>query len=268
MPAGAGAGGGETGLRLLFIGDVVGQAGCNLVQARLPAYRRQEAIDFVVANGENSAEGNGILPSSAEQLFAAGVDVITTGNHGLRRREIFRYMEENPYLLRPANYHSEAPGRGYCLYDGLRWRFLVINLQGVAFMDPQRNPFETVDALLASADAPNILVDFHAEATAEKAALAYYLDGRVTAVLGTHTHVPTADERVLPGGTGFITDAGMCGGSHSVLGVKAELAVRRMRTGLPTRFENDPSDCILCGVQLEVDERIGKTTKIDRVLLK
>lgn len=255
-------------MRLFFIGDIVGQAGCELVRARLPQFRREASIDLVVANGENSAEGNGILPKSAELLFAAGVDVITTGNHGLRRREIYSYMEENPYILRPANYHSEAPGRGSCLYDGLRWRFLVLNLQGLAFMEAHRNPFETADALLAQADTPNILVDFHAEATAEKAALAHYLDGRVTAVLGTHTHVPTADERILPGGTGFITDVGMCGGAHSVLGVKAELAVRRMRTGLPTRFENDPTDCILCGVQLEVDEKLGKTTKIDRVVLK
>jgi metallophosphoesterase (TIGR00282 family) len=206
-------------MKLLFIGDVVDRPAAIWCAGCCPPIKGRRKIDLVVANGENSAEGNGILPHSANHLYDSGVDVITTGNHALRRREIFDYMEETPSLIRPYNFHSEAPGRGLYLHDAIRCQFCIINLQGVAFMEPLRNPYEAIEEAIAQAGTRNILVDFHAEATAEKLALAHYLDGKVTAVIGTHTHVQTADERVLPHGTGYITDAGMCGGRNSVLGV-------------------------------------------------
>lgn len=255
-------------MRVLFLGDVVGQAGCDFVRRHIPSFRHEKQVDIVVANGENSAEGNGILPYSADFLLDSGVDILTTGNHGLRRREIYDVMEQpHSQVIRPLNYHEAAPGRGCFLYDGLRFRLLVVNLQGIVYMDPHENPFAAIDRLLAETKETCILIDFHAEATAEKLAMAYYLDGRVSAVLGTHTHVQTADEKILPGGTGYITDAGMCGGYHSVLGVRPELAIRRLRTGLPVRFENEPDDPALYGVLLDIDGKTGKTLYIERVQL-
>lgn len=254
-------------MRLLMLGDIVGQAGVERVCQLLPSYRRKEGIDFVIANGENSAQGNGILPHSADNLFDAGCDVITTGNHGLRRREIYSYMDECPYLLRPANYHPSAPGRGFTIIDRPPLRVLVINLQGTVYLDSIRNPFDTIDEILEGADTPLIVVDFHAEATSEKLCLGYYLDGRASLVCGTHTHVPTADARILPGGTGYITDLGMCGGADSVLGVKKELAISRMRTHLPTRFENDPRQVVLQGIVADIDNKTGKTAKIRQLFI-
>lgn len=252
-------------MRVLMLGDVVGQGGCDFVRSKLPAVKSQYAVDLVVANGENSAEGNGILPSSANHLMDSGVGIITTGNHGLRRREIYPLLEEADWLLRPANLHSTAPGRGYTIYDAGRFRVCVINLQGVVYMEHSENPFDCIDRLLPKIDTPNILVDFHAEATSEKLALSYYLDGRVSAVVGTHTHVQTADERILPKGTGYITDLGMCGSIDSVLGVKPELAVQRLRTHLPVRFENAVGNYRMSGVLLEIDQNTGKTTNISRI---
>lgn len=261
-------------MKLLFIGDIVGQAGCDFIRRRLPGLRQELGLDVVIANGENAAEGNGLLPTAAEELFDSGVDVLTGGNHILRRRELYELLEENREIpiLRPANYAPEAPGRGWCVLDMLRYKLVVVNLQGMAFMDPIENPFRAIDRVLAEVeqevDSPNILLDFHAEATAEKQAMGYYLDGRVSAVVGTHTHVQTADERILPGGTGYMTDVGMCGGYHSVLGVRSELAIRRFRTGLLTRFENDREDCALAGVVLEIDVKTGKTNNISRIFLR
>lgn len=252
-------------MNVLFFGDVVGQAGCAALQKCLPALRRKYGAAAVVVNGENSAEGNGITPHSAKQLFDCGADVITTGNHGLRRREIYEWLDRGGGLIRPANYHPSAPGSGFYLYDHPAFRLAVINLQGRVYMDPIGSPFDVADQLAAQAGCPNILVDFHAEATAEKLALAHHLDGRVSAVIGTHTHVQTADERLLPGGTAYITDAGMCGGRNSILGVVKDKAVERMRTGLPTRFSNDPEDIVLCGVVLTFnDSSSGKVTGIKR----
>ncbi len=252
-------------MRVLMLGDVVGQGGCDFVRSRLPAVKTQYAVDLVIANGENSAEGNGILPHSANHLMDSGVGIITTGNHGLRRREIYPIMEEADWLLRPANLHPSAPGKGYTVYDAGSYRLCVVNLQGVVYMDYLENPFDCIDRLLREIDTPNILVDFHAEATSEKLAMAFYLDGRVSAVVGTHTHVQTADERVLPGGTGYITDLGMCGSFDSVLGVKPELAIQRLRTHLPVRFENAFTAHRMSGVLLEIDKNTGKTYKIERL---
>lgn len=252
-------------MKVLFLGDVVGAYGCELLEKRLRSLKKYYAVDIAVVNGENSAEGNGILPSSVRHIFESGADVITGGNHSLRRREIWNVLEEEKGVIRPANYHSTAPGAGVYLLDMLKFQLAVVNLQGQAFMDSHRNPFETMDELLSSLPTKNILVDFHAEATAEKLCMGFYLDGRVSAVVGTHTHVQTADERILPKGTAYITDAGMCGSFDSVLGVKKQLAIEKMRTSLPIRFENARGDGILWGVVIEIDETTGRAVSIQRV---
>lgn len=249
---------------VLFFGDVVGQAGCDCLRRHLARLRKEYGADVVVANGENSAEGNGITPHSAKHLFDSGVQVITTGNHGLRRREIYELLEQRNGLIRPANLHLSAPGDGWYLYDHPAFPLAVVNLIGRVYMEPVCSPFDRADELLREIDCPNILVDFHAEATAEKLSMAHYLDGRVSAVIGTHTHVPTADERLLPKGTAYITDAGMCGGRDSVLGVVKEKAIERMCTGLPTRFANDTENIELHGVVLRFAAP-GKVASISRI---
>ena len=255
-------------MNVLFFGDVVGQAGCDKLRRELPRLKRELSAGVVVVNGENSAEGNGITPHSANHLLDSGVDVTTTGNHGLRRREIYDYLDTHPQVIRPANYHPSAPGAGWYLYDLPSFPLAVVNLQGRVYLDQAGgNPFDCMDQLLPKISCPNILVDFHAEATAEKLALGFYLDGRVSAVVGTHTHVQTADERLLPQGTAYITDAGMCGGRDSVLGVSRERAVERLRTGLPTRFVNDPEAVELHGVLLEFGGRPGRVERISRVVV-
>ncbi len=254
-------------MNLLFFGDIVGQAGCDKLRKELPRLKRELSVGIVVANGENSAEGNGITPHSAEHLFQSGVDVITTGNHSLRRREIYELLEEQSGLIRPANYHPSAPGSGVFFYDNPAFPLYVINLQGRVYMENvHQSPFEAADLLLGQIKCPNILVDFHAEATAEKLALGYYLDGRVSAVLGTHTHVATADERLLPNGTAYITDVGMCGGRDSILGVQRERAIERLRTGLPVRFANETEAVELHAVLLAFGKN-GKVEKIERVFV-
>lgn len=252
-------------MNLLFMGDVVGHTGCEYFLEHLPRLKQKHKVDLCIANGENSAEGNGILPHSADLLFTSGVDVITGGNHTLRRREIYDLLEEGRPILRPLNLHSSAPGVGHYIVDMLRYQVCVISLVGRVYMEPADNPFDAVDALLPTLSTPNIIVDFHAEATAEKLSMAYHLDSRVTAVLGTHTHVLTADERIFPGGTGYITDAGMCGAADSILGVRPELALKRLRTGLPIRFETAKTPHQMTGVLLEIDEKTGKTLQIQRV---
>lgn len=258
-------------MNILCIGDVVGSAGCAFVRTHLPALKKQKAVDLVIANGENSADGNGILPASAEHLFTSGVDVITTGNHVFRRREIYETLEKNPRVLRPANYPAGAPGCGFTVVDVGYTRVAVGNLMGVAFLESLACPFETADRLTRLAreeDAPVLLLDVHAEATAEKKALAYYLDGRVSAVFGTHTHTQTADEQILPGGAGFITDLGMTGPYQSVLGVKPELAIRKMKEKLPVRFAAAEGPCFLCGCLFGVDPKSGRCTACERIEIR
>ncbi len=252
-------------MRLLIIGDVVGRRGCEHVAKVLPGLRRQYSPDVIIANGENASEGNGLLPSSAQQLWDSGVDIITGGNHTLRRQEIYIFLDENDNIIRPANMHQSAPGRGVTVYEGMHFKLAVINLLGVAYMEPLENPFECVEKLLKDIDCKHILLDFHAEATAEKLCMGFFLDGRVSLVVGTHTHIQTADERILPGGTGYITDIGMCGSFNSVLGVRPEAAIRRMRTHLPTRFDNDGGEHCLSGIVADLDDDSGKTLKIERI---
>ncbi|MCI5800917.1 MAG: TIGR00282 family metallophosphoesterase [Oscillospiraceae bacterium] len=255
-------------MRALVIGDVVGQAGCEFLRRELPRLKREYSVDLTVVNGENSAEGNGILPHSAKAIFDCGADVITTGNHGLRRREINDLMDRGEGLLRPANYHPSAHGRGWYVYDAMAWKACVINLQGSVYLDTYENPFVCIDRILEQVDTPIILVDLHGEATSEKEAMGYYLDGRVSAVFGTHTHVQTADEQILPKGTAYLSDLGMCGPFYSVLGVSPELAIRRLSTGLPTRFENAEGPCALGGAVIEIDEKTGRAKSIFRVQVR
>lgn len=253
-------------MNILCVGDVVGTAGCGVLRRVLPALKRQYAVDVCIVNGENSADGNGITPVSAAHIFDSGADVITGGNHTYRRREFYEKLEENPALLRPGNFPASAPGRGFTVVDRGRWQVTVINLMGVVYMEPLACPFETLDALLEQAGHPKFcIVDFHAEATAEKKALAYYADGRISALFGTHTHVQTADEQILPGGTGFITDAGMTGPTESVLGVRPALAIAKMKEKLPVRFATAEGPCRLNAVLFTLDNATGKTTAVERL---
>lgn len=253
-------------LRILTIGDVVSRQGCDYLKQKLPELKREYAADLVIVNGENSAVGNGILPQSAQLIFDCGADVITLGNHSLKRVEIYDFLDENRYIVRPANYHPSAPGRGMVIIDMGYISVAVINLQGAVYLDPIRNPFDIVDGLIEEAKAANckiIIIDFHAEATSEKRAMGFYLDGRVSAIFGTHTHVQTSDNQILPNGTGYITDIGMTGPLQSVLGVSTKIAIEKMRTGLPVRFKNDDGPCTIEGCVFEIDNKTGLTVSTE-----
>jgi hypothetical protein len=253
-------------LRILFLADVVGAPGRGALESRLPALRSELRIDVCVANGENAADGIGITPRLADRLHAMGVDAITLGNHAFRRSEIGPYLESSDRIVRPANLSKHSPGTGLTFVpagDGAR--LAVLNVLGSLFLHPATSMFEIVDELVetARAETPLVLVDCHAEATSEKAALARWLDGKVTAVVGTHTHVQTSDARVLPRGTAFITDAGMTGPHDSVIGVEADLALKRMRTGLPVRFETAQGDVRIEGAVIECDSESGRASSIE-----
>lgn len=252
---------------ILAIGDVVGKIGCEFLRDKLPKLKKLKGIDIVIANGENSSDGNGITPSSAEYLFSSGVDVITTGNHAFRRKEVYDLYDECEFLIRPANFPSgTTPGRGMTILDKGRFQIAVINLMGTAYLEPLDCPFKEADRLIKKADdmgAKIKIVDFHAEATGEKRAMGYYLDGRVSAIFGTHTHVQTADATILPNGTGYITDAGMTGTIHSVLGVQKEIIIKKFVEKLPQRFDLATGDCKMNCLLMEIDEKSGKTLNIE-----
>jgi metallophosphoesterase (TIGR00282 family) len=255
-------------LRILFIADVVGSPGRRALEQRLRAIRDEHAIDVCVVNGENAADGIGITPRLAEQLLAMGVDAITLGNHAFRRTEIGPYLETSDRVIRPANTARSTPGRGLVIVPSANGASVgVINVLGSLFLHPATSMFEVIDDLVEEArkETPVVLVDVHAEATSEKAALARWLDGRVTAVVGTHTHVQTSDATVLPKGTAFITDAGMTGPHDSVIGVEADLAIRRMRTGLPVRFETAQGGVRIEGAVVECDAETGKASSIEAI---
>lgn len=254
---------------LIFaVGDVVGKAGCDFLISRLPAYKRLNKIDLCIVNGENSAQGNGISPNSCEQLFLAGADVVTTGNHVFKQSDAYDYLDSSKPVIRPANYNENNPGKGFYIADKGRYRCGVINLLGTAYLEALENPFSCIDRVLKELSECEIIVlDFHAEATAEKRAMGFYLDGRVTAVVGTHTHVQTADEQILPDGTAYITDLGMTGPVNSVLGLKPELVISKFKYGMPTRFENAGGEMMMCGCLIEADERTGKAKTVERVII-
>jgi metallophosphoesterase (TIGR00282 family) len=257
-------------VKVLFLGDVFGKPGRMAVTRLVPQLIAKQGLDLVVANAENAAAGSGVTPELAEELLAAEVNLLTSGNHIWSKAEIVPYLERpDALLLRPANYPPGSPGRGRAVIatpDGRRLG--VVNVEGRVFMKKLDDPFRVAEAEVAALRAEGVravLVDMHCEATSEKAALAWHLDGKVSAVVGTHTHVQTADERVLPGGTAFITDVGMCGPRDSVIGMKKELVLDRFLTQRPTRFEPARRDVWLHGVVLELDEETGRARSIVRV---
>jgi metallophosphoesterase (TIGR00282 family) len=262
-------------VRILFIGDIFGRPGRTVVRERLPELVKRYSVDLVIANGENVAAGFGITPGLAEELFEVGIEVITTGNHVWDKREIIDYFQAangNPYsparrVIRPANYPSGMPGWGW--YEGKTRAgvpYAVVNLQGRVFMTSNDDPFRVADGLLKEITAKVILVDMHAEATSEKISMGWYLDGRVSAVIGTHTHVPTADERVLPKGTAYLTDVGMSGPYDGVIGVKKELIINRFLTNMPARFEPATGNVKLCAAVIDCDDTTGKAGSIERIM--
>ncbi|MGP1257030.1 MAG: TIGR00282 family metallophosphoesterase [Kiloniellales bacterium] len=258
-------------MRVAFLGDIVGRAGRKAVTEQLPGLRRQLDLDFVVVNGENAAGGFGITESICQDLFAAGVDAISGGNHSWDQREALSFIEREPRLLRPVNYPAGTPGRGAAVFEARRGRkVLLINVMGRLFMDPLDDPFAAVERELTrhtlGATADFILVDVHAEASSEKMAMSHVLDGRVSLVVGTHTHVPTADAMILEGGTAYQTDAGMCGDYDSVIGVQKTGSILRFTKKLPTeRMQPADGPATLCGVFVETDDRTGLARRIEPV---
>lgn len=258
---------GDFTMRILAIGDVVGSVGSEFLCAKLSDLKKIKKVDLAIVNGENSAEGNGITPESALRLFNGGADIITTGNHVFRRKEIRQFIDDNPYIIRPYNYpEGTTPGRGMCKIDLGGIKVCVINILGVSYLESMGCPFDALDRALVNANDCKIkIVDFHAEATAEKRALGFYADGRISALFGTHTHVQTSDECILPTGTGYITDVGMTGVINSVLGVKAEISIKRMKEKLPIKFENARGACKMEGIIFDVDDYSGKTKSVERL---
>ena len=259
-------------MRLLCIGDVCGEIGCRKVRDCLPKLKREREIDAVIINGENSADQNGITPFSADHLFASGADIITGGNHSLRRKEILPYLDSNKFILRPHNLPDCDNARGYCLLDKGKYVIAVINLSGRIYLEKceAENPFLCADKLIekAHSDGANIIVvDFHAEATSEKRAMGFYLDGKVSVLFGTHTHVQTADNQILEGGTGYITDLGMTGPADSVLGVKKEIIINRLKSSDLSKFELADGECSMNACIFDIDEKTGKTVYTERIVI-
>jgi metallophosphoesterase (TIGR00282 family) len=255
-------------MRLLFIGDVVGKPGREGLAATMPKLRAEHMPDLVVVNGENAAGGVGITKDTAEELFETGADVITLGNHTYRHKNVYPYLESERRIVRPANFGPSNPGRGHTIVQAAGMQVAVANLSGQMYLQVDRSPFATIDELLESlagaADA--IIVDFHAELTSEKVAMGWHLDGRVAAVLGTHTHVPTADARVLPGGTAHMSDVGMTGSRAGVIGVRRELALQAFRTQMPIRFETADEDIWVMGAVVEIGDD-GLARGIDPIMI-
>ncbi len=254
-------------MNVLHIGDVVGDSGTSFLQKKLPALKRRYAIDMTIVNGENSAQWNGVTNETMQNIFSAGADVITTGNHCFKHRESLA-IYENPFMLRPLNYPEGCTGKGCCIVDFGAWRAAVINLAGTAYLEPIDNPFTVIDTFLDDIDTPNVFVDFHAESTAEKKAMGFFLAGRVTSVVGTHTHVQTADETILADHTGYLTDVGMTGPEESILGVAIDPALQRFRFHESARFTESDSAPFLNGVVISFDEKCGKCQKMERVVLR
>ena len=254
-------------MKILAVGDVIGSAGINELKSRLKQIKEKENIDFVIVNGENSAEGMGITEKNFNDIISQGVDVITMGNHTWGKKDVFKFID-NPKIIRPANYPQGVVGKGYNIYKCKDKKIAVINLIGrVDINILTENPFleakKIIEKIKNQVDI--IIVDFHAEATAEKIALGYYLDGKVTAIYGTHTHVQTADEKILPNGTAYITDIGMTGPEHSVIGMDIKASIKRFETALPERYKIAEGKCIFNGVIFEIDDKTSKVINICRI---
>ena len=253
--------------RVLALGDVVGPESVEKLGRLLPALKREEHIDLTIVNGENAAAGNGLDRKSADALFSCGVDVVTSGNHVFQKREFMTEIDTYPFLIRPANYPAGTPGREAVIFDSFGMRVLVTNVLGRVFSEPVDCPFGAIERVLAAYSGAYDLavLDVHAEATSEKLALARYFDGRVGIVFGTHTHVQTADERILPGGTGYLTDLGMCGPVDSILGVQADCVIARMKSHLPTRFVTASGPTEITGAVFTWDKAARRCSEVSRV---
>lgn len=252
-------------MRVLCIGDVVGEIGSNFLAKKLSTFKKLKNIDVTICNGENSSDGNGILPQTADFLFSIGVDVITLGNHSFTRKEILPYIEDHEYIIRPANFPKGTPGNSYCILDLGYTQLAVINLMGQEFLDIRLdNPYYVIDDVLKEIETKNIIVDFHAEATSEKRAMALYLDGRVSAIFGTHTHCQSGDEEIFESGTGYMTDLGMTGPVDSVLGIRKDIIIERFKTKISSKFMYADGPCKLDGAIFDIDQKTGKTLDIER----
>lgn len=257
-------------MKVLFLGDIFGKPGRECVKRKLTQIVEDNSVDVVIANGENAAGGLGITPDICDSLFGMGIDVITSGNHIYKKREIYQYIEKEPRLLKPANYPPETPGNGFYVFSNERTRdkiVAVINICGRIFIENYDCPFRCVDKIVDNIikQTPIIIVDFHGEATSEKLAMAWFLDGRVSAVVGTHTHVQTADERILPGGTAYITDVGMVGPIDSVIGMRKEIVIERFLTLMPQKFKVANENNWINAVLIDIDEKTGKSSSISRL---
>ena len=258
-------------MRILMVGDIVGRTGRYFFMEQTPELKQARRINAVIVNGENAAHGKGLTPSIFDELIKGGADVVTTGNHIWDNPKVMEIIDTEPFLLRPANYPEDTPGRGFCIFPVGKKKIGVINMAGRVFMQPPMDdPFRLGDKILKGMEkiCDVILVDFHAEATSEKLAFANYFDGRVTAVVGTHTHIQTADERILSKGTAYISDLGMVGAEHSILGMAVEPVVKKFLTGRPSKFEVAEGAAIYCAVQIDINDKTNKPTKIERVLIR
>jgi len=256
-------------VRIMLVGDVVGRAGRRAFRAITPRLRAERGIDVVIVNGENAAGGKGFTRKALDELYAGGADIVTSGNHVWDKKDVFAFIEEEPFLVRPANYPEGTPGKGYCIFPFKAANIAVLNLSGRSFMPALDCPFQKADEILAGIEgqADIIVLDFHAETTSEKLAMGHYLDGRADIVVGTHTHVQTADERILSGGTAYITDLGMVGSHDSILGVRKDIVIQKFRTGMPVRFEmaEGAAEYAAVIVDIAADGRCAPT--IERVFL-
>lgn len=251
--------------RILFLGDIVGKPGREAVLGHLPRLQNELKPLFTIVNGENSASGIGITPDISEKLLHSGVDAITLGNHAFNKRDIAEYLDRNRPIVRPANMPQKVPGKGLITIEKNDIQLAIANICGRVFLEGYDDPFACADTLLQDITTKHIFIDFHAEATSEKVAFGHYLDGRASAVVGTHTHVPTADAKVLPGGTAYITDVGMCGPIPSVIGMDKDIVLRKFLTSMPTRFEVANQPGVISGVTIDVNKETGRATNIKRV---
>ena len=257
-------------MRIMLVGDVVGRAGRRAFRTITPQLRSEKSIDVVIVNGENSAGGKGFTRKALDELYAGGADVVTAGNHVWDKKDVFAFVDDEPFLVRPANYPDGTPGKGYCIFPFKAANIAVMNLSGRSFMPALDCPFQKADEILAEigGQADVVVLDFHAETTSEKLAMGHYLDGRADIVVGTHTHVQTADEQILPGGTAYITDLGMVGAHDSILGVRKEIVIQKFRTGMPVRFDMAEGAAEYAAVIVDIDPSGGRTPQIERVLLR
>lgn len=254
-------------MRILAVGDVIGRSGRKAFANYTSELKREKNIDVVIVNGENAAHGRGITYDTFMQLLSGGADIVTSGNHIWDNKDVLKIIDNEPFLIRPANYPEGVPGKGYCIYPYRAKNIGVINLSGRTFMPAIDCPFVKAMDIIKELqkDCDIILLDFHAETTSEKMAMGFYLDGKITAMWGTHTHVQTADERLLPNGTAYITDLGMVGSFNSVLGIQPEIIIERFLTAMPNKFEVGESPCIYCGIILEIDDKTNKVVNIERI---